>query len=187
MISIINASFFEDYKSSTRLSFPIKLKGTLITAGSSPYGPIQKPAEPYYRTIQLKALTIEVGTRRPLIVSAGGLAILAALPKDEARAVIDDNLKRVGRFGEARIRSLKRVIRQSQSCGYGVSESDIVPGISAFGVPIRNLQGDPFASISVVGASESFPSSWIPEVMDTLEKEARVIAREAERLLDRGE
>jgi hypothetical protein len=57
MISIINASFFEDYKSSTRLSFPIKLNGTLITAGSSPYGPIQKPAEPYYKTIQLKALT----------------------------------------------------------------------------------------------------------------------------------
>ena len=56
MISIINASFFEDYKSSTRLSFPIKLNGTLITSGSSPYGPIQKPAEPYYRTIQLKAL-----------------------------------------------------------------------------------------------------------------------------------
>jgi hypothetical protein len=57
MISIINASFFEDYKSSTRLSFPIKLNGTLITAGSSPYGPIQKPADPYYQTIQLRALT----------------------------------------------------------------------------------------------------------------------------------
>jgi hypothetical protein len=47
---------FEDYQSSTRLSFPIKLNGKLITAGSSPYGPIQKPADPYYRNIQLKAL-----------------------------------------------------------------------------------------------------------------------------------
>lgn len=57
IFSIINASFFEDYKSSTRLSFPIKLNGKVITAGSSPYGPIQKPADPYYRKIQLKALT----------------------------------------------------------------------------------------------------------------------------------
>ena len=55
--SIINVSFFEDYKSSTRLSFPIKVKGVVITAGSSPYGPIQEPADPYYQTIQLKALT----------------------------------------------------------------------------------------------------------------------------------
>ena len=57
IFSIINASFFEDYKSSTRLSFPIKVKGVLITTGSSPYGPIQEPADPYYQTIQLKALT----------------------------------------------------------------------------------------------------------------------------------
>lgn len=57
IISIINASFFEDYESSTRLSFPIKVNGTLITAGSSPYGPIEEPADSYYRTVQLKALT----------------------------------------------------------------------------------------------------------------------------------
>jgi hypothetical protein len=57
IFSIINASFFEDYKSSTRLSFPIKLNGKVVTAGSSPYGPIQKPAAPYYRNIQLKVLT----------------------------------------------------------------------------------------------------------------------------------
>ncbi len=55
--SIINASFFEDYQSSTRLSFPIKLNGKLITAGSSPYGPNPKPADSYYQKIQLKALT----------------------------------------------------------------------------------------------------------------------------------
>jgi hypothetical protein len=57
IFSILNASFFEDYQSSTRLSFPIKLNGKLMTAGSSPYGPIQKPSDPYYRKVQLKALT----------------------------------------------------------------------------------------------------------------------------------
>lgn len=57
IFSIINASFFEDYKSSTRLSFPVKVNGALISTGSSPYGPIQKPANPYYRAIQLKSLT----------------------------------------------------------------------------------------------------------------------------------
>jgi hypothetical protein len=57
IFSIINASFFEDYQSVTRLSFPIKLNGKVMTAGSSPYGPIQKPADPYYRNIQLKVLT----------------------------------------------------------------------------------------------------------------------------------
>jgi hypothetical protein len=57
IFSIINASFFEDYKGSSRLSFPIKLNGKVITTGNSPYGPIPKPADSYYRNIQLKALT----------------------------------------------------------------------------------------------------------------------------------
>jgi hypothetical protein len=56
IFSIINASFFEDYERSTRLSFPLKLNGKVITAGSSPYGPIPKPAAAYYRDIQLRAL-----------------------------------------------------------------------------------------------------------------------------------
>jgi hypothetical protein len=56
IFSIINASFFEDYQRSTRLSFPLKLNGKLITAGSSPYGPISKPADPYYRKVELQAL-----------------------------------------------------------------------------------------------------------------------------------
>lgn len=131
----------------------------------------------------IKALTIDVGTRRPLIVSAGGLAILAALPKDEASAVVADNLKRVARFGEARLRALKRVIRQSQRCGYGVSQGEIVPGISAYGVPIRDAGGAPFASICIVGTTDGLPQSRVPEVIEALEREVQAITREAGRLL----
>jgi hypothetical protein len=56
VFSIINFSFFEDYKTSSRLSFPIKLNGKVITGGSSPYGPITNPADPAYKNIRLKAL-----------------------------------------------------------------------------------------------------------------------------------
>jgi hypothetical protein len=57
IFSVINASFFEDYKTNTRLSFPIKINGKVVTTGNSPYGPIKQPANPYYRSIQLKVLT----------------------------------------------------------------------------------------------------------------------------------
>jgi hypothetical protein len=56
IFSIINFSFFEDYTASSRLSFPIKLNGKVITGGSSPYGPIANPADPAYKNIHLKAL-----------------------------------------------------------------------------------------------------------------------------------
>ncbi len=56
VFSMINCAFFEEYKSSTQLAFPVKLNGQVITAGSSPYGPVNQPADNYYKNIQLKAL-----------------------------------------------------------------------------------------------------------------------------------
>jgi len=55
--SVVNFAFFEEYDRSTRLSFPAKSRGTLLTAGSSPYGPVAAPADPYYRGVTLQALT----------------------------------------------------------------------------------------------------------------------------------
>ena len=55
--SLVNFSFFEEYDPSTRLSFPVKSGGTVVTGGSSPYGPSAAPADPYYRTVSLQALT----------------------------------------------------------------------------------------------------------------------------------
>ncbi|QKQ75783.1 phosphodiester glycosidase family protein [Nostoc sp. TCL240-02] len=56
LFSIINCSFFEQYESSTQLSFPIKLNGVVISGGNSPYGPIKEPKDKYYSNIRLKAL-----------------------------------------------------------------------------------------------------------------------------------
>jgi DNA-binding IclR family transcriptional regulator len=134
-------------------------------------------------TMQIKALTIDVGTRRPLIVSVGGVAMLISLPKEQARIIVAANMKQVARFGATRIRSLQRMLRQSESRGYGVSQSEIVSGVSAFGVPILDARKNPFGSIAIVGPSENFPSARVPEVIATLEHEARTIAREAARIV----
>ncbi|WP_392532878.1 hypothetical protein [Nostoc sp. C117] len=56
VFSLINCSFFEQYESSSELSFPIKLNDVVISGGNSPYGPIKEPKDQYYRNIHLKAL-----------------------------------------------------------------------------------------------------------------------------------
>ncbi|MFN6515149.1 MAG: hypothetical protein RMY29_011715 [Nostoc sp. CreGUA01] len=56
VFSLINCSFFEQYQSSTQLSFPIKLNGVVISGGNSPYGPVKEPKDKYYSNIRLKAL-----------------------------------------------------------------------------------------------------------------------------------
>ncbi|QLE57855.1 hypothetical protein [Nostoc sp. TCL26-01] len=56
VFSLINCSFFEQYQSSTQLSFPIKLNGIVISGGTSPYGPIRQPKDQFYSRVRLKAL-----------------------------------------------------------------------------------------------------------------------------------
>jgi hypothetical protein len=56
VFSMINCSFFEQYQSSTQLSFPIKFNGVVISGGNSPYGPVKQPKHEFYRKIRLKAL-----------------------------------------------------------------------------------------------------------------------------------
>jgi DNA-binding IclR family transcriptional regulator len=119
----------------------------------------------------LKGLSIQVGTRRPLISSSGGVAILIALPAEESRNIIAENMKRIAKFGELRAKSIEKMIRRSQSHGFGINLGDVVPGINSFGVAIQDAKGAPFASLTVSGASDDFPPAEIPKVMAVLEEE----------------
>lgn len=58
----------------------------------------------------IKALTGEIGTRRPLGVGAGGIALLASLPADEIEAVLRANRGRMRRFPNASGRSIRNAI-----------------------------------------------------------------------------
>jgi DNA-binding IclR family transcriptional regulator len=125
----------------------------------------------------IKGLSIQVGTRRPLVSSAGGVAILVALPDEESRSIISENMKRIARFGELRTKSIEKMIRRSQSHGFGVNLGDVVPGINSFGVAVKDSKGAPFASVTVSGASADFPASGIQKVVAVLEEDGSQIAK----------
>ena len=126
----------------------------------------------------LKGLSIEVGTRRPLAVSAMGAAMLLALPAREQTAITKANLKQTEPFGAARLNGVKRMLRRSQRYGYGINLADVVPGIHAFGVPVFNAAGEVFAAIGMAAAAQDFPRTRLGEVEEMLRAEAARIERE---------
>jgi len=130
----------------------------------------------------VKGLAHEVGLRRPLAVSAGGAAILVALPGDEAAGLVADNLRRIEAAGEVRLRAVDRMLRRSRAHGFGIHLGDIVPRVNTYGVAIR-LAGAPFASVSLAARAEDLPPSRLPQVLGALEEGARRIAADAARLL----
>jgi len=129
-------------------------------------------------TTVLKGLSIEVGTRRPLAVSAIGAAMLIALPKEARASAMRANLKQTASFGAARLNGVKKMLARSERHGYGINLADVTPGINAFGVPLFDARGRVFAAIGLAAEAQAFPFSRAGEVEEMLLGEARRIERE---------
>jgi DNA-binding IclR family transcriptional regulator len=126
----------------------------------------------------LKGLSIDEGTRRPLIVSAGGVAILLALPPAEQKRIEKINFGQIASFGAARASAVRTMLRRSRSYQFGVNLSDVVPGIDAFGMALRDAQARVVGSISVAMPSQPAPRARLQAMEALLRNEAMRIEKE---------
>src|SRR3546814_20085951 len=85
---------------------------------------------------------VQQGTRRPLITSAGGIAIIQTLAADEARQVLLNNVaQEIAGHGTMRLHALQKMQERSDHHGWGVNLGDVVPGVNAFAMPVRDARG----------------------------------------------
>jgi len=96
----------------------------------------------------IRTLTLDVGTRRPLGVGAGGLALLMSLPDRNVDQIVSANALRLGAYGLT-VRSLVRMLRRSAELGYALNDAQLTPGATSVGLPIRSRFGEPFLAISI--------------------------------------
>jgi DNA-binding IclR family transcriptional regulator len=128
----------------------------------------------------------EVGFRRPLISSAGGVAILIALPAPERELIVEQNLQELARTA-TRPERFQHMLERSLRMGYAVNLEDVATGINSFALRVPDAGGAPFASISVAGEPERFPDSQSARFLELLSKEASDLAQKATALFpDRG-
>ena len=123
----------------------------------------------------LPAMTIEVGTRRPLITSVSGAAIVVALPRAEARRIVAANLRELSRFDAQRLRSLRMMMRESEAAGYGISLGRVVANIGAVGFAVRIASGEPIGSVAIVGPQEAFAAGRMAFIEEKLHAAARAL------------
>lgn len=126
--------------------------------------------------IPIKAMMIQIGTRRPLMQTAGGVAMLMAMPDDEAAQIIALGTSELAASGGAsRVEAANRILQRSRSLGFGISEGHIAPHTTAIAVPLLDAAGRPFAALNVGGPSEQFPESHLAGVVALLKEEAAAI------------
>jgi DNA-binding IclR family transcriptional regulator len=129
----------------------------------------------------IKTLTLHPGDRRPLGVGAGSLAMLAWLPDDEVRRVIEANAARLAQhvnFDEA---TLLQLVATSRRDGYAFNDRMLIPGMSAIGVPILDTSDRPVAALSVAAIDGRMHRGRRTDIAGWLVGEARTLtARLAE-------
>lgn len=123
----------------------------------------------------IKALTLDVGIRRPLGVGAGGLAILCALPPDEAGEIIDANARRYDKLSALDPARVQAAVDEGRARGFAFLDSAVVAGTAAVGVawPADN----PVAAVSVAAISSRLDVDRRVEVAAVLQRQALRLAR----------
>jgi DNA-binding IclR family transcriptional regulator len=97
----------------------------------------------------IKVLTWDVGDRRPMGISASGLAILAALDDAEVSRVIEANASRIESYTGHDRAGVHALVERARRRGYAFNEGYSAPGMAAVAVPIRGSRGEPLASLCV--------------------------------------
>ncbi len=122
----------------------------------------------------IKALTLDVGIRRPLGVGAGGLAILCALPPDEANEIISANAQRYAKLSVLDPARVKAAVEEGRARGFAFLDSAVVAGTAAVGVALPAVY--PLAAISVAAISSRLDAARRVEVGAALQRQAQQLS-----------
>jgi DNA-binding IclR family transcriptional regulator len=120
----------------------------------------------------IKVLTQMVGERRPLGSTVAGVALLAALPHEEAEDLIDKNRARLDRYGTLSEKVLRRMLDRARELGYALNDGDVIREVAGIGVAIPTRLGTPYAALSVVALRQRLAPARRDEVAALISAEA---------------
>lgn len=125
----------------------------------------------------IKSLVMDVGGRYPLGVGAGGLAVLAFMPKADIESALKDVQHQLSAYPHVTTARVKQLLRKTQKVGYAywpglISEAHVV------GVPIRNSAGEPIGALSCAAIKERLQGARRRRIVALLSEEAEAIGRQ---------
>ena len=119
---------------------------------------------------------LQIGSRRPLGVGAGALALLVWLPDAEIEAVIEVIVPRLAKSPRITPKFLRERIAVARKAGHTVLLDAAFPGMGGVGVPVRDDAGEVVAALSIGAATDRIRRRE-SELADMLKKEAQGLAR----------
>jgi len=131
----------------------------------------------------IRTLTLNAGTRRPLGVGSGGLAIAAFLSDERIAELLEIQREERQRFGVDDAHLL-RGIAETRELGYAFHKGLFAEDMGGLAVPVRNSSGDVVASVTVNALRSRLEVDRRPAIAETLRREVARIEKDLGQLLD---
>ena len=123
----------------------------------------------------IRVLILNIGSRRPLGLGAGGLAMLSFMPEQEREELILRLARHIPADSHLSEHELRSAVKACRRCGYSFIRNRVTLGVSAVGVPVMDSLGQPFAAISVAAIDSRMSPSRVSSLAHTLQLRARTI------------
>ena len=123
-------------------------------------------------------LAAAVGQRLPAFLTASGKALLAFMPADQVKKILNDNLVEFANDGPISIPDMLADLKVTAERGYAIAEQEYEKDINAVAAPIFDAEKHPIASIAIVGPSFRLTKDRLPLLGDSLRKMTQVISTE---------
>jgi DNA-binding IclR family transcriptional regulator len=125
----------------------------------------------------IKVFTVEVGTRRPLGVGAGSIAVLASMPDEDAAVLIRSLEEPLRAYPEKLRGGILPAVRAARKIGYAVSDGLVLPSVIGVGVAIRDPRGAAIGSLGIASFKDNATDKRVVEYAALLRGELTKIER----------
>jgi DNA-binding IclR family transcriptional regulator len=119
---------------------------------------------------------LQIGSRRPLGVGAGSLALMVWLPDAEIEAIIEVLIPRLAKSPRITPKYLRERITAARKSGHTMLLDAAFPGMGGVGVPVRDDTGQVVAALSIGASSDRIRRREV-ELAEMLKKEVQILMR----------
>jgi DNA-binding IclR family transcriptional regulator len=128
-------------------------------------------------TYPIQTPMVPLGSRQPLGVNAGGLALLSCLAEAEMNQVLEAIAPRLHMYGHLDVEELRQYIIDARSAGFALIANRAAPGVCALGLPIRSSTTTPIAAVTVATTEARMTKARVHEILPLLSNAAKEITR----------
>jgi len=125
-------------------------------------------------------LAASSGQRLPAFCTASGKAILAFVPEENIKSILERGMARYTQNTILSQKAFFENIQEARERGFALSEQEFEEGINAIAAPIFNSKSKPIASVSIAGPAYRLTRERMLEIGPDLVAAANNIARDVE-------